>query len=154
MGTVEWFALSWLPSMKESLHVAGASPAHSGSMQQCRRESSTGVASQSNSRSTRSTLPFRLHRGRLRIETGSPERGVEELRQVGKTLRLVLFDNPSNVPWRSWAAEGLRRLDRHDEARVLAADVLLDVGVTRILPPCTSSVWLGTAGRLLREGRT
>jgi DNA-binding CsgD family transcriptional regulator len=67
---------------------------------------------------------FRLHRGRLRIETGSPERGVEELRQVGKTLRLVLFDNPSNVPWRSWAAEGLRRLDRHDEARVLAADEL------------------------------
>jgi DNA-binding CsgD family transcriptional regulator len=67
---------------------------------------------------------FRLHRARLRIETGSPERGVEELLKVGKTLRLVLFDNPSNLPWRSWAAEGLRLLDRHDEARVLAADEL------------------------------
>jgi DNA-binding CsgD family transcriptional regulator len=60
----------------------------------------------------------------VRIETGSPERGVEELRQVGETLRPVLFDNPSNVPWRSWAAEGLRLLDRNDEARVLAADEL------------------------------
>jgi DNA-binding CsgD family transcriptional regulator len=67
---------------------------------------------------------FRLHRARVRIETGSPERGVEELRQVGEILRLVLFDNPSNVPWRSWAAEGLRLLDRNDEARVLAADEL------------------------------
>jgi DNA-binding CsgD family transcriptional regulator len=67
---------------------------------------------------------FRLHRGRLRIETGSPERGVEELRQVGETVRLVPFDNPGTAPWRSWAAEGLRRLDRHDEARGLAADEL------------------------------
>jgi DNA-binding CsgD family transcriptional regulator len=67
---------------------------------------------------------FRLHRARVRIETGSPERGVEELRQVGETLRLVLFNNPSNVPWRSWAAEGLRLLDRNDEARRLAAEEL------------------------------
>ena len=67
---------------------------------------------------------FRLHRGRLRIETGSPERGVEELLQVGETLRLLPFDNPGTAPWRSRAAEGLRRLDRHDEARVLAADEL------------------------------
>jgi DNA-binding CsgD family transcriptional regulator len=68
---------------------------------------------------------FRLHRGRLRIETGSPERGVEELRQVGETVRLVPFDNPSSVPWRSWAAEGLRRLDRNDEARALAEEELV-----------------------------
>jgi len=67
---------------------------------------------------------FRLYRGRLRIETGSPERGVEELLQVGETLRLVLFHNPSNVRWRSWAAEGLRLLDRNDEARVLADEEL------------------------------
>jgi DNA-binding CsgD family transcriptional regulator len=66
---------------------------------------------------------FRLHRARVRIETGSPERGVEELRQVGETLRPVPF-NPSRVPWRSWAAEGLRLLDRNDEARGLAADEL------------------------------
>ena len=67
---------------------------------------------------------FRLCRGRLRIETGSPERGVEELLQVGETVRLVPFDNPSSVPWRSWAAEGLRLLDRHDEARALADEEL------------------------------
>jgi DNA-binding CsgD family transcriptional regulator len=67
---------------------------------------------------------FRLHRGRLRIETGSPERGVDELLQVGETVRLVPFDNPSGVPWRSWAAEGLRLLDRNDEARALAEEEL------------------------------
>jgi DNA-binding CsgD family transcriptional regulator len=67
---------------------------------------------------------FRLHRGRLRIETGSPERGVEELLQVGETLRRVPFDNPSGEPWRRWAAEGLRLLDRNDEARVLADEEL------------------------------
>ena len=42
----------------------------------------------------------RLYRGRLRIETGSPERGVEELLQVGETVRLLPFDNPSCMPWR------------------------------------------------------
>src|SRR4029453_9934901 len=63
---------------------------------------------------------FRLSRGRLRIETGSPERGVDELCQVGETARLFPHDNPSGVPWRSWAAEGLRLLDRSDEARALA----------------------------------
>ena len=67
---------------------------------------------------------FRLYRGRLRIETGSPERGVEELLQVGETVRLVPFDNPSSVPWRSWAAEGLRLLDRGQEARALAEEEL------------------------------
>jgi DNA-binding CsgD family transcriptional regulator len=65
---------------------------------------------------------FRLYRARVRIETGSPERGMEELRQVGETLRMVMFNNPSNVPWRSWAAEGLRLLGRNEEARALAAE--------------------------------
>jgi DNA-binding CsgD family transcriptional regulator len=67
---------------------------------------------------------FRLYRGRVRIETGSPARGVEELLQVGQTVRLVPFDNPSSLPWRSWAAEGLRLLDRGDEARALAREEL------------------------------
>jgi DNA-binding CsgD family transcriptional regulator len=67
---------------------------------------------------------FRLHRARVRIETGSPERGVEELLQVGETVRLLPFDNPGTAPWRSWAAEGLRLLDRNDEARALAGDEL------------------------------
>jgi DNA-binding CsgD family transcriptional regulator len=63
---------------------------------------------------------FRLARGRLRIETGAAERGVEELLAVGATARLVPFDNPAVCPWRSWAAEGLRLLDRDNEARELA----------------------------------
>ena len=67
---------------------------------------------------------FRLYRGHLRIETGSPERGVAELLQVGETVRLIAFDNPSGVPWRRWAAEGLRLLDRNDEARALAEEEL------------------------------
>jgi DNA-binding CsgD family transcriptional regulator len=68
---------------------------------------------------------FRLSRGRLRIETGSPERGVEELLQVGETVRPVTLDNPCGAPWRSWAAEGLRLLDRDDEARALAGEELV-----------------------------
>jgi DNA-binding CsgD family transcriptional regulator len=67
---------------------------------------------------------FRLHRAHLRVQTGGPQRGVEELFQVGETLRLIPFDNPSSLPWRSWAAEGLRLLDRNEEARALAAEEL------------------------------
>jgi DNA-binding CsgD family transcriptional regulator len=67
---------------------------------------------------------FRLNRGRVRIATGSPERGVEELLQVGETARRFSFDNPSGMPWRSWAAEGLRLLDRNEEARALADEEL------------------------------
>jgi DNA-binding CsgD family transcriptional regulator len=66
----------------------------------------------------------RLYRGRLRIETGSPERGVEELLQVGETVRRLPFDSPSCVPWRRWAAEGLRLLDRNEEAHALADEEL------------------------------
>jgi DNA-binding CsgD family transcriptional regulator len=67
---------------------------------------------------------FRLGRGHLRIVTGSPEPGVEELLQIGETVRLVPFDNPSSVPWRSLAAEGLRLLERNDEARALVHEEL------------------------------
>jgi DNA-binding CsgD family transcriptional regulator len=67
---------------------------------------------------------LRLHRARLRIQTGSPERGVEELLQIGQTVRLVAYNNPGSVPWRSSAADGLRLLGRADEARALAADEL------------------------------
>jgi DNA-binding CsgD family transcriptional regulator len=67
---------------------------------------------------------FRLSRGRLRIQSGSPDRGVEELLHVGQTVRMVPFDNPSAVPWRSWATEGLRLLDRNEEARALADEEL------------------------------
>jgi DNA-binding CsgD family transcriptional regulator len=94
---------------------------------------------------------FRLHRARVRIETGrSPERGVEELRQVGETLRLLPFDNPGTAPWRSWAAEGLRLLDRNDEARGLATDEL--ALARRWGDPQTIGAALGVLG--LVEGGT
>jgi DNA-binding CsgD family transcriptional regulator len=67
----------------------------------------------------------RLYRGRLRIETGSPERGVDELLEVGETVRGLPFDNPSCVPWRGCASEGLRLLGRQDEARALADEELV-----------------------------
>ena len=67
---------------------------------------------------------FRLNRGRVRIEIGSPERGVEEPLQAGETARLSSFDNPSGMPWRSCASEGLRLLDRNKEARALADEEL------------------------------
>jgi DNA-binding CsgD family transcriptional regulator len=101
---------------------------------------------------------FRLQRARVRIETGSPERGVEELRQVGETVRLVPFDNPSGVPWRSWAAEGLRRLDRNDEARALADEELVLArrwGDPRAIGACLRVLGLVEGGEagigLLRE---
>jgi DNA-binding CsgD family transcriptional regulator len=67
---------------------------------------------------------FRLARGRLRIAAGSHERGVEELRIVGELARLVPHDNPAWVPWRRIAADGLRQLDRTDEARALCEQEL------------------------------
>jgi DNA-binding NarL/FixJ family response regulator len=70
-------------------------------------------------------IGLRLPRGCLRIETGSPEQGVEELLEVGETVRMVPFDNPSSAPWRSRAAEGLRLLDRNEEALALAGEELV-----------------------------
>jgi DNA-binding CsgD family transcriptional regulator len=67
---------------------------------------------------------FRIRRAQLRIETGMPQRGVEELLQVGETVQLIPFDNPGTAPWRRWAAEGLRLLARTQEARALVEDEL------------------------------
>ncbi len=67
-------------------------------------------------------VAFRFARSRLRIETGDPGRGVDELLDIGDTARRVPFDNPAWIPWRSWTAQGLRLLDRKDEARVLAEE--------------------------------
>jgi hypothetical protein len=67
---------------------------------------------------------FLLSRARLRIESGAPERGVEELLEFRESGELVPFDNPALSPWRSWAALGLRMLDRTDEARALAEEQL------------------------------
>ena len=67
---------------------------------------------------------LRLARARLRIETGDPARGVEELLEIGETVTLVPSDNPACYPRRSSAAEGLRLIDRRDEALVLADEEL------------------------------
>jgi DNA-binding CsgD family transcriptional regulator len=67
---------------------------------------------------------FLLSRARLRIEAGAPEHGVEELLEFRECGKLVPFDNPALSPWRSWAALGLRMLDRTEEARSLAEEQL------------------------------
>jgi DNA-binding NarL/FixJ family response regulator len=67
---------------------------------------------------------FRLARARLRIETGAPERAVEELLEVGEAAALVPVQNPAFWPWRGWAAQGLRLLDQKDEALRLAEEEL------------------------------
>src|SRR5262249_38447927 len=67
---------------------------------------------------------FRLSRGRLRIETGSPGRGVDALLRVGETVRLGPFDNPSSRPGRRGAAEGPRLLPRTDAARARVGEEL------------------------------
>ena len=87
------------------------------------RESSTMVTSgTAPTRRTASRLLSALPRASAH-RAGSPER-VEELLQVGETARLVPRQS-SGVPWRSWAAEGLRLLDRADEAHTLAAEELV-----------------------------
>jgi DNA-binding CsgD family transcriptional regulator len=63
---------------------------------------------------------LRLIRGRLRIQSGAPERGVEELLELGQITRLIPCDNPAFFPWRSCAAEGLRLLNRQEETLRLA----------------------------------
>ena len=65
---------------------------------------------------------------------------------MGETVRLVPFDNPSTVPWRSWAAEGLRLLDRADEARARSDELAL---ARRWGDPPA----IGTSLRVLGSGR-
>src|SRR5262249_2869597 len=61
-----------------------------------------------------------LSRGRLRVESGDPERGVKELLELGRRVQIVTFDNPANYAWRRFAAEGLHLLGREAEALELA----------------------------------
>jgi len=67
---------------------------------------------------------YQLVRGRLRLETGDVARGLDDLLHVGEVAKLVPADNPAFRPWRRWAAEALRRLDRLDEAKTLAEEEL------------------------------
>jgi len=67
---------------------------------------------------------FQLARGRLAVMTGSPERGVADLLDLGRRTQLVPFDNPADFPWRRYAVEGLVLLGRTDEAVELAREEL------------------------------
>jgi DNA-binding CsgD family transcriptional regulator len=67
---------------------------------------------------------LRLGRGRLWIERGEVERGVDELLALGQMTRQVPFDNPALFAWRRFAVDGLLRLGRGEEARKLADEEL------------------------------
>ena len=50
---------------------------------------------------------FQYARGRMRIETGAVERGVDDLLVLGERTRIVLpFDNPLDYPWRRLRRRG------------------------------------------------
>ena len=59
-------------------------------------------------------------RGRLRIASGRTADGVADLLSCGERQERWGAQNPSVIPWRSMAAEGMIRLSRGDEARRLA----------------------------------
>ena len=59
-------------------------------------------------------------RGRLRIASGRTAEGVADLLSCGERQERWGAQNPSVIPWRSMAAEGMIRLSRGDEARRLA----------------------------------
>jgi DNA-binding CsgD family transcriptional regulator len=67
---------------------------------------------------------FQLARGRYAVMAGNPERGVEELLELGRRTQLVPFDNPHDFPWRRYAVEGLLQLGRVDEAIALEEEEL------------------------------
>jgi DNA-binding CsgD family transcriptional regulator len=67
---------------------------------------------------------FQLARGRLAVMTGSPERGVADLVELGRRTQRIPFDNPADFPWRRYAGEGLALLGRTDEAVALAREEL------------------------------
>jgi DNA-binding CsgD family transcriptional regulator len=56
--------------------------------------------------------------------TGSPERGVADLLELGRLTQRIPFDNPADFPWRRYTVEGLALLGRNDEAVALAREEL------------------------------
>jgi DNA-binding CsgD family transcriptional regulator len=67
---------------------------------------------------------FQLARGRLAVMTGSPDRGVDDLLDLGQRTQLIPFDNPADFPWRRYAVEGLLLLGRTEDAVALAREEL------------------------------
>jgi DNA-binding CsgD family transcriptional regulator len=102
---------------------------------------------------------FQYARGRMRIERGAVERGVDDLMVLGERTRVVLpFDNPVDYPWRRFAAAGMLQLGRRDEARALAAEHLelarrwnAPSGIGAALRTCGLIEGGGDGERMLRE---
>jgi tetratricopeptide (TPR) repeat protein len=98
---------------------------------------------------------FQLARGRLAVMTGSPERGVDDLLDLGRRTQLVPFDNPADFPWRRYAVEGLLLLGRTEEAVALLvrSSKSPSVGVQprRSPPACAHS---GTRSAVTRARRS
>jgi DNA-binding CsgD family transcriptional regulator len=101
---------------------------------------------------------FELARGRLAVMTGSPERGIEELLELGRRTRLVPFDNPADFPWRRYAVEGLLQLGRVEEAIALEEEELAIArrwGAPAAVAACTRTLGNARGGEegeaLLRE---
>jgi len=63
-------------------------------------------------------------RGRLRMEQGRWAEALEDFEAVGKRQEAWGSPNPALIAWRSSAALALSALERHDEARRLAAEEL------------------------------
>ena len=66
--------------------------------------------------------PLLGSRGRLRIATGRTEEGVADLLACGERQQRWGAFNPSVIPWRSQAAEGMLRVGRAAEAAELTAE--------------------------------
>ena len=63
-------------------------------------------------------------RGRLRIATGNPREGVQEVLRCGALLESWPARNPAVIPWRSTAALGLAAMGEAERARELAREEL------------------------------
>jgi DNA-binding CsgD family transcriptional regulator len=60
-----------------------------------------------------------LQRGLLRVTVGDYEAGLAALFECGERNEAWQFDNPSNMPWRTYAAPALFALGDTDRARAL-----------------------------------
>jgi ATP/maltotriose-dependent transcriptional regulator MalT len=68
--------------------------------------------------------PLLASRGRLRMARGDVAAGVADVLACGERQELWSAHNPSVIPWRSMAAEGMIQLDRLDEAEALVDEEL------------------------------
>ena len=63
-------------------------------------------------------------RGRVRLETGRPEKALADFLEAGSITESLEIENPAYAPWRSQAALSLHRLERTEESHELAVEEL------------------------------